>query len=376
MKFILAPDKYKNSISGTEFCEIVANIIKSECPSAEIIDLPLADGGDGMLNAVKHYLDLKTVQVEVKNAVFEKIKAEYVLDEKAKTAYIEMSEASGLRRIQPHQKDLFKTSTFGTGELISHVLDENENISRIVLGLGGSATNDAGIGMAAALGFRFLDAEKKELPPVGENLKFISEIDTAQVHPKLNHTEFILATDVQNVLYGEHGAAQVFGPQKTNSKTQIQELDAGLKHFSEVIQLKYNKDFSDIPGSGAAGGLGFGGLVFLKANLVSGIDLIMDIAQFEHHLKNADWVITGEGQLDSQTASGKTISGILKCCENKTTKVAAFCGGLDLSIQSQKNMGLTYAVSILNSVSSLDQAVSSTKSNLEKSIFNFLQLIK
>lgn len=376
MKFILAPDKYKNSISGTEFCEIVANIIKSECPSAEIIDLPLADGGDGMLNAVKHYLDLKTVQVEVKNAVFETIKAEYVLDEKAKTAYIEMSESSGLRRIQPHQQDLFKTSTFGTGELISYVLNENENIRRIVLGLGGSATNDAGIGMAAALGFRFLDAEKKELSPVGENLKFISEVDTAQVHPKLNHTDFVLATDVQNVLYGEHGAAQVFGPQKTNFKTQVQELDAGLKHFSEVIQKKYNKDFSGIPGSGAAGGLGFGGLVFLQANLISGIDLIMDIAQFENHLKNADWVITGEGQLDSQTASGKTISGILKHCENKTTKVAAFCGGLDLSIQSQKNMGLIYAHSILNKISSLDEALSETKPNLEKAVYNFLQMLK
>lgn len=376
MKFILAPDKYKSSITGREFCDIVSKIISTEWPSAEIISLPLADGGDGMLDAVKHYLELKSIQVEVNNAVFETIKAEYILDETAKTAYIEMSEASGLRRIQSHQKNLFKASTFGTGELILNALNQTKDLKKIVLGLGGSATNDAGIGMAAALGVRFLDAENKELSPIGENLKFIAEIDTSQVHPRLEHIEFILATDVQNVLYGTQGAAQVFGPQKTNDLTQIQELDAGLKHFAQSIQQTYNKDFSKIPGSGAAGGLGFGGLVFLKAKLVSGIDLIMDIAKFDEHLPNADWVITGEGQLDSQTASGKTISGILKSCKNKTTKVAAFCGSLDLDIQSQKEMGLTYAVSILNSVSSLDQAVSKTKSNLENSIFNFLQLLK
>ncbi|MDF0717657.1 glycerate kinase [Muricauda sp. 334s03] len=374
MKFILAPDKYKGSLTGREFCETVARGIKKVFPDSEIIHRPLADGGDGTIEVVADYLNASKVSVTVKDPLFRDITTQYLLSEDNQTAFIEMSEASGYKLLKKSEMNCMDTTTLGTGEMILDALEKGAN--SIVLGIGGSATNDGGMGMAKALGYSFLDADGIELEPIGKNLGKVVEIRRDQVNPKLVDIKIQVACDVNNPFYGENGAAKIYGAQKGASGEDITFLDKGLESFAGILKSTFDIDVQNIGGAGAAGGVGGGAVVFLNAELASGVDLVMELANFDEVLEGADWVITGEGQLDGQTFSGKTINGVVRSAKKHHVPIAAFCGSIDVSIEEMRQMGLDYAVSILNQIGNLDEAKAKTVENLELASYNFANLLK
>ncbi len=374
MKFVLAPDKYKGSLTGHEFCHAVESGIKKVFPDAEILKRPLADGGDGTIEVVAHYLKAHSVSLEVTDPLFRKIKADYLLSDDRKTAFIEMSEASGYKLLTKAEMNCMHTTSLGTGEMIVNALEKGAK--NIVLGIGGSATNDGGMGMATALGYEFLDANGKILEPTGKNLAHIDKIRRDGVYEKLKEANIQVACDVNNPLHGENGAAKVYGPQKGASSEEVELLDKGLEHFAKIIQTTFGVDVQKIPGAGAAGGMGAGAVVFLNAKLTSGVDLVMQLANFDEALANTDWIITGEGQLDGQTFSGKTIAGVIQSAQKKGVPIAAFCGSINVSIEEMQRMGLGYAVSILNQVGNLDDAKAKSFENLELASYNFAHLLK
>ena len=266
------------------------------------------------------------------------------------------------------------TTTLGTGEMILDALEKGAK--NIVLGIGGSATNDGGMGMAKALGYSFLDAKGNELEPIGKNLGRVKEIQSNHVTTKLSEAKIQVACDVNNPFYGENGAAKIYGAQKGASEEEIAFLDKGLESFASVLKSTFDVDVQDIDGAGAAGGVGGGAVVFLNAELASGVDLVMELANFDEVLEGADWVITGEGQLDGQTFSGKTINGVVQSAKKHHVPIVAFCGSIDVSIEEMKQMGLDYAVSILNQIGDLDDAKAKTVENLELASYNFANLLK
>ena len=374
MKFVIAPDKYKGSLTAFEFCNAVEEGINLALEKAEIVKMPLADGGDGTIDVVKHYLKGDIVKVKVNDPMFRTIEAQYLFSKETKISYIEMAEASGLKLLKEGEKNCMLTTTLGTGELIADALQKGAK--EIILGIGGSATNDAGIGMASALGFRFLDANNAVLEPKGENLIHIKTIDSSGVNPLLKNVVVKVACDVTNPLYGKNGAAYIYASQKGASNEDIEALDDGLRNYSKIVQRQFGIDAQQIDGAGAAGGMGAGSMVFLNAQLTSGIDLIKELADFDTNIKGADWVITGEGKLDDQTLSGKTISGVIKSAKNQNVSVAALCGSVNISVNTQKELGLDYAVSIVKGISDLEEAIASSYTNLVHAAYNFASILK
>ena len=369
MKIVLAPDKFKNSLTGLEFCDAVEAGIKAITPDVEIVKLPLADGGDGTIEVVNYYLKGEVINVEVSNPFFKPVMASYLYSDSSKTAFIEMAEASGVKLLRPEQFDCKNASTLGTGEMILDAM--NKGASTIILGIGGSATNDCGIGMATALGYRFLDDNNQEVKPIGANLSSINSIDITKVHPKLNDIDFKIACDVTNPLYGKEGAAYVYAEQKGAKAEDVIMLDKGLKDFSKIINSVFNVDVQSIEGAGAAGGMGIASKVFLKGALESGIQLIKNLANFDDKINQSDWVITGEGKLDLQTLSGKTITGILISAKAKKIKVAAFCGAVDLEKNDIKNFQIDYTDAVINHSKDLDDAMQNAYNHVKKMASNF-----
>ncbi|RTE53689.1 glycerate kinase [Arenibacter aquaticus] len=369
MKFVIAPDKFKGSLSGFEFCEAVEEGLRMVSKDVEIVKKPLADGGDGTIDVVKHYINGEKVFFEVNDPFFRKVMASYLYAPKNKIAYIEMAEASGLKLLKEAERNCMETSTFGTGELIADAI--GRGAEEIILGIGGSATNDGGMGMAKALGYRFLDDNGEELKPIGKNLSAVKHIDATKANAKLSTVTFKVACDVTNPFYGPQGAAKIYAEQKGASQEEIDKLDKGLMNFAQLILHKYGIDLQSTPGSGAAGGIGGGAIAFLDAELTSGINLIMELANFDEAIKGANWIITGEGQLDEQTLSGKTMDGVISAAQKYTIPVAAFCGSVNLSVQLQKEFGLAYVISILRGVSNLQQAMDSSYDNLVNASYNF-----
>lgn len=374
MKFVIAPDKFKGSLSGIEFCNIVEKGIRAVYPNATILKKPLADGGDGTIEVIKYYLKESEIGVLVKDPLFNLIKAKYLYAEKKKTAFIEMSEASGYRLLEKADMNCRQTTSLGTGELIADALDKGAE--HIILGIGGSATNDAGMGIAVALGYEFLDERGNALEPIGENLIKVKKVNKTNVDKRLTTIEIKVACDVTNPFYGADGAAHVYGPQKGASKKDVIYLDKGLQHFAKIVENEFDIDIQKIRGAGAAGGVGGGAIVFLNASLQSGIDLVKEIADFDSAIEEANWILTGEGKLDGQTLSGKTISGVVNSAKQKGIPVAAFCGTVELSTEEQEDFGLTYVTSILKGVGTLEEAIINTKYNLEFSAYNFARLLK
>ncbi|MEL6484336.1 MAG: glycerate kinase [Bacteroidota bacterium] len=374
MKFVLAPDKYKGSLSGEAFCEAAAAGLKRVFPEAEILKKPLADGGDGTLAVMQHYLAAETINTTVRDPLFREINSGYLFSKEKGIAFIEMSEASGYKLLSESERNCMQTTTLGTGDFILDAVEQGA--TKIILGIGGSATNDAGIGMAHALGFRFLDETGEALSPIGENLSKIKTIDRKQAHPKLKELTVKVACDVKNPLYGEQGAAHIYGPQKGATPEEVLLLDKGLQHFARVVHEEFKLELQQIPGAGAAGGLGAGAIVFLNASLTSGIDLVMELADFDNALQDADWVITGEGQFDEQTLSGKTIAGVLKVAKERNIPVAALCGSVDINLDALEKTALDYVTAVLNTVGSLDKAKKDAFRNLELAAYNFAKLLK
>jgi glycerate kinase len=355
MKIVLAPDKFKDSLTGIEFCNAVAEGIKRVNPNIEIVKIPLADGGDGTFEILNFHLQSETISTKVKDPLFREMDTCYLFAKKSKTAYVEMAKASGLNLLAKEEQNCFLTTSLGTGELIRHAIEKGA--TTIILGIGGSATNDCGIGMATALGFRFLDTFDKEVIPIGKNLIKIKRIDRSKVHKELDKISFKIACDVSNPLYGKNGAAFVYAPQKGANPEEIRILDQGLQNIAKLFLEQFKIDVQKIKGAGAAGGIGAAGLAFLNAELVSGIELVKDLVHFETQIQNADWIITGEGKLDQQTLSGKAISGIIDSAKKQKIPVAAFCGKIDLSIEELKSFGISYAASTIEKAKNLEDSM-------------------
>lgn len=374
MKIVIAPDKFKGSLTGFEYCEAVEKGLRMAMPEAEIVKKPLADGGDGTIDIVKHYTQGEKILLTAHGPLFELLQTGYVFSRPKGVAFLEMAEVSGLKLLKEEERNCMHTTSFGFGELIVDAIENGAN--ELILGIGGSATNDGGMGMAKALGFRFLDASGHDLQPIGSNLSRIQKIDSTKLHPKLNEVEVKVACDVTNPLYGPDGAAQVYGSQKGASNEEIELLDKGLQNYAKVLEETFGVDVQQLKGAGAAGGMGAGACVFLNATLVSGIDLVKNIADFDASIQDADWIITGEGQLDLQTLSGKTIAGVLSSAKTYDVPVAALCGSVTISHKEQKAFGLDYMTSIVKGVSSLEEAMANSYENLVDAAYNFAKLVK
>jgi len=374
MKIIISPDKYKGSLTGIEFCDAVEEGIKIISPKTEILKIPLADGGDGTIEILQYHLKGKLIEIEVNDPLFRPIMASYLFIESSQTAFVEMAEASGMKLLKDEEQNCFLTTSYGTGEIIKDAI--KKGAKTIVLGIGGSATNDCGIGMATALGFKFIDKNGNTVNPIGKHLSQIEKIDISNVNNDLRKITFKVASDVTNPLYGPQGAAFVYGPQKGASPEEVRVLDEGLKQMASVFLKYLNIDVQKIEGSGAAGGMGAGALVFLKAKLVSGIELVKELVDFDTKIKDANWIITGEGKLDSQTLSGKTIQGVITSAKKHNIPIAAFCGSIALQKESLDGLGFSYVATIIDKATTINDAMENAYNYLSEIASNFAKQIK
>ncbi|MBA4849249.1 glycerate kinase [Emticicia sp. BO119] len=349
MKILLAPDKFRGSLDAPQVCQAMAEGIKMVSPEIEVISLPMADGGEGTLDLLLWYAGGQKRTAKVHDPLGRLIYAQYGISADGKTAFIEMATASGLNLLKTDERNPLLTSTFGTGELIKTAVEAG--VEQIILGIGGSATTDAGIGMAKALGWQFLDANNQEIEAIGGNLSLIKKIVPPLPSSKL--PEIQVACDVTNPLYGINGAAHIYGPQKGADSEAVAILDMGLTDFAHLTGLP--EDTFNGPGFGAAGGLGFGCVFFLNAKLKEGVKLLMDFCNFDKNLYNVDLIITGEGKIDNQTLQGKLIKGITNKAQQ--IPVAAICGTLAVTPQQMQEIGIFYANSILNKPQSLADAL-------------------
>ena len=363
MKILIATDKFKDSLTAKQVCEGLQRGILRTFPSAKIEILPLADGGEGTLETLQSVLGGEFIECEVNDPLSRKIKANYLWIKEKQTAIIEMARASGIELLKQNERNCLITSTYGTGELINNALEKGAK--EIILTVGGSATNDAGIGMATALGYEFFNKKSKILAPIGENLAEISLINIEKIHPKLFQTKFIVATDVSNPFYGTEGAAYEFSPQKGADNQAVKALDLGLQNLNQLIKKDFNIDLQTVLGSGAGGGIGGGAVAFLKAEIKSAAQWILEINQIGNKLKNVDLLITGEGKIDSQTWKGKLISQLVLQAEMTETPVILVCGTLHDVESIIAKHGIIYASSILNE-----------PMNLEKALENALELVE
>ncbi len=359
MTILIATDKFKGTLSAEEACAAIELGISKIDPSIQTIKIPLADGGEGSINTIRRYKDVEEKSVLVKDPLGRTITAHYLKSEDGDAAYIEMAAASGLGLLSHEEQNPLYTSTFGTGEMILDAI--SHGVKEVYIFLGGSATNDMGIGMAEALGYEFRDRDGDEVPPVGLSMAFIMEISKVLKYRK-SDVNFYAVCDVNNSLYGKNGAAYVYGAQKGADKYAIQILDKGLRKMSKRCKKFLNKDIAKIPGAGAAGGLGAGVLAFLDGEIVSGIDFIKDISRFDAVANDVDLIITGEGSIDNQSLNGKVLSGVLASASIHDIPVVALCGQNKLIDKEIKGL---ITIHDLVSAYGLQAAISNTKELLQ-----------
>jgi len=315
MKVIIAPDKFKGSLTSFEACEAIAAGVKAAGGRMDTLEFPMADGGDGFAAVMKHYLHTDTMRCHTKDPLGRPIEASYELRDKV--AIVEMASASGLVLLKEHERNVLQTSTLGTGLMIRDAI--RAGAKKIMLGLGGSATNDAGTGILAALGFRFMDKDRHPVKACGGNLEHIDVIIPPDDLPDI---QFDIACDVQNVLYGLQGAAYIYAPQKGASAEDVKRLDVGLRHFADLSE----KDVAGIPGTGAAGGIAAGLMGFFDVRLNKGIEWVMETSGIRNAMSGASLIITGEGKIDKQTLYGKVVSEIAALADSHRIPAIAFCG--------------------------------------------------
>jgi len=364
MKIVIAPDSFKESMTSLEAARSIEKGFKAVLSDAEYVNIPVADGGEGTVQALVDATGGDIVHQTVTGPLGKPVKAAYGLLGDGKTAVIEMAEASGLHLVPPGQRNPLLTTTRGTGELILDAAEKG--VSNIIIGLGGSATNDGGAGMAAALGVKFLNRDGEEIENGGGALAEIAKIDVSGLNPKLKHIRFEAACDVDNPLTGPRGASAVFGPQKGANSEMTALLDQNLKHYAAAVKAELGCEIDSIPGAGAAGGLGAGLCAFLKAELKSGVDIVLDTLSFSELIKGADLVITGEGKIDGQTVSGKTPAGVAKRARSENIPVIAFAGSLGEGCELVYDIGISALFSIVPGISSLENALADGSSNLTR----------
>ncbi len=355
MKIVAAPNAFKGSLSASDAALAIKKGVLAAVPGCEVLCVPVADGGDGLTDVMLETLAAEPVDVDVKGPRFEVLTAALAYSQKTKTAVVEMAQASGLAILSEDLRDPTKTTTFGTGQLILKALDLGAE--RIIIGLGGSATCDGGIGMAVALGYRFLDLQENELEPIGESLIKIHSIDTREVDKRISLVEFQGVCDVNNPLNGRKGASYVYSPQKGATPVQVEQLDRGLKNLARVINNDLGINVDGVVGAGAAGGLGAGIYCFLGAKLEKGIDLVMSVVGLAEKLTGADLVITGEGQIDFQTRFDKAPAGVARLAQNAGIPCIALCGSIGDRINELRDIGITAVFSICKGPTSLAKAM-------------------
>lgn len=371
--FILVPDSFKGTLSAIEVCNIMKSSIKNLYKDANIISVPVADGGEGTVDAFLYALGGEKKSIWVSDAFNEqKILAHYAML-KDNIAVIEMAACAGLplvkNRLEPD-----KTTTFGVGELIIDAI--NSGAKKIILGLGGSATNDGGCGMAAALGVKFKDEQDQEFIPTGGTLSQIYKIDMNNIYSKIKDIEFISMCDVDNPLCGKLGASAVFAPQKGADEDMVKSLDEGLAHLAKIIKRDLHIEVKDIKGAGAAGGLGAGSIAFLQSKLTKGIDVILDTINFDELVSKADIIFTGEGKFDSQSLHGKVVMGVANRSQKYKTPVIVVTGAIGENIQEAYNKGIIAIFSINKEPMEFSKSALKSKENMILTMENILRLLK
>lgn len=364
MKIVIAPDSFKESLSAAGVASALARGLRQALPAAEIRECPLGDGGEGTLDAVLAATGGEVREARVTGPLGEPVTARWGWLAEQRTAFVEMASASGLELVPRARRDVRVATSHGTGELLRAALDAGAE--RLVLAIGGSATNDGGAGVLQALGVRLLDGQGQALAPGGAALASLASLDLTDLHPRLAAVEVVIAADVDNPLCGSQGASQIFGPQKGASPEQVRELDAALAHFATVTAATLGRDVSEQPGAGAAGGVGFAALAFLQATFRPGIEVVAELVGLEEALQDADLAVTGEGRLDGQTLRGKTPAGVLRLAQRHGVPVVAVAGSLGEGYDALYQQGLAAAFSLVPGPLSLEEALAQAEGLLER----------
>ena len=372
--FVLAPDSFKESMSAEQACAAMQRGIEKALPNAQFIHVPMADGGEGTVDALVSARHGRKVEIEVSHPLIEqKVKTYFGLIENDQTAVIEMALANGIHLIEPSQRNPLLTSTLGTGEMIKVAL--GFGVSKIIIGLGGSVTNDAGAGMAQALGAKFFDENDQVVQVGGGQLSQIKSIDLSQFDSRLKNTEIIIASDVNNPLCGKNGASHVFAPQKGATPEMVATLDQNLKYFADLVAQKVGTDFQNIAGAGAAGGLGFGLMAFAGAKIRSGVEIVIEETGLAEKIAQADYVFTGEGGIDFQTKFGKTPFGVAQVAMRFNKPVIAFAGYVGEGIEELYDEGFTAILGIVDGACDLPAALKNGEKNLERTCENIARAL-
>lgn len=371
MKLVIIPDSFKGTLSAARICEIVADRARNIFPGCEVVSIPAADGGEGSVDCFLTALEGERRRAVVRGPFFENVEALYgVIGD---TAVIEMAACAGLPLVEG-RRDPEKTTTYGLGELMLFAAENGAK--KIIVGLGGSCTNDGGCGAAAAAGVRFYNAAGEVFVPTGGTLKDIASIDVSGIDPILTGVEITAMCDVDNPVYGENGAAYVFAPQKGADTAMVRRLDDGLRHLGEVMRRDCGTDVTNVPGAGAAGALGAGIMAFFGGKLRRGIDTVLDTVCFDEVISDADIIITGEGKLDFQSLSGKVISGVVDRAKRQNKPVIAIVGGAEPNISAVYGAGVTSVFTINRMPEDLSVSRYKSEDNLRVTSEDIFRLIK
>lgn len=362
MRIVIAPDSFKESLSAMSVATAIENGFKEVYPDAEYIKLPMADGGEGTVQSLVDASGGSIEEVVVTGPLGSKVKGFYGIMGDGETAVIEMAAASGLDLTPVIERNPFITTTYGTGELILAALEKG--LKKIIIGLGGSATNDAGAGMMQALGASFKDADGDEISYGGLSLSLLESIDLSNLSPLLKDAQIQVACDVDNPLCGEHGASYVFGPQKGATPDMVETLDAALANYAAVVKKDVNKDIINYPGAGAAGGMGASLVALLDASLKPGIEIVVEASNLRDAVQGADLVITGEGRMDNQTIHGKTPVGVARCAKKFDVPVIGIAGSLTYDCGVVHDHGIDAVFSVVCGAVTLEDALKNADKNL------------
>ena len=364
VKIVIAPDSFKGSLSALKAAEAIERGVKKAAPDAQTVLVPVADGGEGTLDSLVSATDGRKVQVKVKGPLLEPVQAEYGVLGDGETCVIEMACASGLCLLEPSRLNPMITTTYGTGELIKKALDDG--CRKFILAIGGSATNDGGAGMLQALGMKLLDGEGQSIQAGGGALLELAKIDASDFDARIADSDFLIASDVQNPLIGKEGASHVFGPQKGATAEMVDQLDRNLKHFADLVEKQTGIRLHEMAGAGAAGGIGGAFQAFFPSKMSRGIDMVIEYTGLKEKLIGAECVFTGEGQMDNQTASGKTPMGVAQAAKREGIPVFALAGSVGQGIDVLYDHGITSVHSIINGPMALDVAMNRGAELLEQ----------
>ncbi|ENB4392479.1 glycerate kinase [Vibrio cholerae] len=362
MKVVIAPDSFKESLTAKQVCDSIQAGLARVWHDAKFVAIPVADGGEGTVQSLVDATQGRLVEVKVMGPQGKRVEAFYGMLGDNQTAVIEMAAASGLHHVPLAQRDPKLTTSFGTGELIRHALDQG--VTKLIIGLGGSATNDGGVGMLAALGTRFTNADGEPIQLTGGGLRELTHIDLQDFDPRLQHCDILVACDVNNPLCGDKGASAVFGPQKGATPEDIQLLDGALRQFGLLTAKVTGKMVLESAGAGAAGGMGAALLAYTEARVRPGIEIVLETVQLAHQVSDADLVITGEGRIDSQTVHGKTPMGVAKVAKRFDVPVLALCGCTGDNYQAVYQCGIDAVFAAVPRAMSLDDALKESDFNL------------